>query len=100
MEIFKRFFEKTDVEQLKETVDQGEAVRKMTKTDGWKLLEQHFQEQQKAYQAELLIGCKNWDEYQEKRGKAFAIQLLLVDVEEFIRHADEAAAKLKTLNHP
>lgn len=91
------FTKPDEIQELKGRVDRADAIRQMTQTEGWVLLSKLFQEQFEAYQADLLIGCKNWDEYLDKRAKAFAIRLLLTDIEDFIRQGEDAEKELEKL---
>lgn len=99
MNIFKRTPSQDEVEELKRRVDDAEAIQAMTQTAGWQVLTKLLDEQLDAYKADMLLQCKSWDDYQEKRGKAFGIQLLRVDVEDFIRQGEDAALQLDKLNH-
>ncbi len=67
----------------------------MSKTQGWAILKANFEEQLEAYKNQLLLGCSSWDQYQEIRGKAFAIRLLMTDLEDFIRQGEDAVAEVK-----
>jgi len=98
MDIFGRF-KKTDVELLKERVDQGDAVERMMATEGWAIVYAHFQEQLEAYKADNATNATNWDDYLKKSGKIFGIQLFLANLEDFIRMGKEAAEKLDKLDN-
>lgn len=85
------------LKELRTRIDEGEAVFRMTESDGWKILSNLFGEQLEAYKADMLLGCKDWDEYLEKRSKAFAINLLMQDIEDYVRMGTEAAEQIDRL---
>lgn len=91
---FLNFTKNKDTADLELKVSEGNAVKEMTKTNGWNVIKMLLEEQFKAYQADVLLGCKDWSEYQEKRGKAFAIRLLLTDIDDFVRQGEEAKSEL------
>ena len=81
-------------DQLKKRCDDAKAILQMSRTPGWKLIETLLGEQLEAYKAELLVGCKNYEEYQEKRGKAWGISILKADLQDYIRMGEEASLEL------
>lgn len=94
---FQKDDKESKIENLKKRCDDAEAILTMKKSKGWKLIENLLQEQLEAYKAELLVGCKNYEEYQEKRGKAWGISILWADVEDYIRQGEEASEELDRL---
>lgn len=82
--------------ELKRRVDDGDAILRMTQTDGWKILASLYGEQLEAYKADMLLGCKDWSDYLDKRGKAFAINLLLQDIEDFVSQAVDATEEIES----
>jgi hypothetical protein len=86
--------EPLDVEALHQQVAEGDAIEQMVASDGWQLLSNLLRDQLEAYKAELLVGCKDWNEYLDKRAKAHAISLLLVDVEDYIQRGRDAKQQL------
>lgn len=90
-------FNKPDTDDLERRVNDAESIKEMKETDGWQLVNKLFQEQLEVYKAELLIGCEDWETYLKKQSKAFAISLLLTDIEDFIRQGEEAQEELKKL---
>ena len=94
-------FNKTEKESqkiiLEKRVQDATDILKMSKTNGWIILNNLLQEQLEAYKAELLVGCKDFQEYQEKRGKAWGISLLVADVADYVRMGEEAETQLKIL---
>lgn len=83
---------------LEERIEQGDAIEQMVKSKGWGLLNTLLNEQLEAYKAEMLIGCASWDDYQEKRGKAWGIRLLLADIEDYIKRGKTAQEELDKLS--
>lgn len=97
---FLNFNKKPDeakIESLEVRVEEGDAIEKMVKSKGWGLLNQLLNEQLDAYKVEMLIGCKSWDEYQDKRGKAWGIRLMMADVEDYISRGKQAQEELNNL---
>lgn len=90
----------SELAELKERVDQGDAVERMMKTDGWKLLGPLLHEQLEAYRVDNATAAKDWEDYMAKRGKIFGIELLLTDIEDYIRLGKEASEELDKLNNP
>lgn len=86
------------LEELKKRADLGAAVEKMKDTEGWKVIEKLYHEQLEVYKADLLLGVENWEQYQEKRSKAWAMNLLLTDIEDYIRQGKEAEDEIDRLN--
>jgi hypothetical protein len=86
-------------EELKKRIDDADAIAAMMSTDGWKLLEALLREQLEAYKADVLFNCKSWDQYQEQRGKAWAINLLLTDIEDFQLQGAEASESITKLDN-
>jgi len=92
-----RFFqrkEQPDLDALKKQVGEGKAIKQMTETEGWKLLSNLLEDQLSAYKADLLVGCKDWNDYLDKRAKAHAISLLLVDTDDYIQRGIDAEKQL------
>lgn len=81
-------------DQLARQAEQGEAVRRMRETEGWKIVESHLKDQLEAYEKDNAADAKSWDEYLRKAGKIFGIRLLLVDIADFERQGDNAAEEL------
>lgn len=96
---FKKDDKEKFVDQLKKRCDDAQAILQMSETPGWKLIETLLQEQLEAYKAELLVGCKTYEEYQEKRGKAWGISILRADLEDYIRMGKEASDELDKLKN-
>lgn len=88
-------FKKTDKDELQERIDFAEDIKRMQKTAGWKRLEKLYSDQIKAYTADNAINAKNWEDYLDKKGKIFGMNLLLTDIEDFIRQGEEAQSQLK-----
>lgn len=81
-------------EVLQQQVEEGESVRSMMMTEGWKIVEKNLKEQLEAYVADNATSAKDWDDYLKKSGKIFGIQLLLVDLADYIRAGDQAKEEL------
>jgi hypothetical protein len=86
------------LQELKLRVDHGVAVERMTESEGWQVVEALYKEQLEAYKADLLLGCKDWNEYQEKRSKAWAMNLLLQDIQDFVEQGRDAATHIDQID--
>lgn len=86
-------------EELKKRIDDGDAILRMTGTEGWQILEALLKEQLEVYKSDVLFNCKTWEQYQEQRGKAWAINLLLTDIEDYVRMAEEAKDQIQKLDN-
>lgn len=96
---FFNFNKDKDIAELKRRVDNGEAVKKMCETDGWKAVESLLQEQLEAYKIDNATEAKDWDDYKQKAGKIFGIQLLLTNISDFITQGQDASEELDKLNN-
>lgn len=90
---------KSDLEELKERVDQAEMIREMKETAGYKFLEALLKEQQQAYEIDNATNALNWDDYLKKAGKIFGIQLFFADIEDIVRRGLSAADEIDKLDY-
>lgn len=86
--------QQAELKELKQDCDNGAAISAMKESDGWKIVENHFKQQIELYKAEMLMGCKDWENYLDLRAKAFAMNLLLQDIEEFIEKGEAASLEI------
>lgn len=70
---------------FKDENDDCTLVKEMTKTEGWSILKNHIEEQMKLLSASNAVNARNWEHYQYIKGKIEGMELILVDVDEFIR---------------
>lgn len=96
MRLFHRTTEE-EIAELEKRVSDRDDILRMKKTQGWKLLEKLFDEQLKSYVADNATEAKDWNDYLRKAGKIFGIQLVMVDVEDYIRQGDEAEEQLRLI---
>jgi len=97
MKFFEREKHEDHIVPLQTTQEEGAFVQEMARTKGWKIIHNLLVEQVAIYQRDVLAGCKNWEEYLEKKARAKAVNLLLTDIEEFIQRGQEAKQELKDL---
>lgn len=88
-------FKKTDQDELRERVDFAEDIKKMQKTAGWKRLEKLYKEQIQGYIADNATNAKDWNDYLDKKGKIHGMNLLMTDIEDFLRQGEEAKEQIK-----
>lgn len=84
-------FERT---QLEEQLSEGELVEQMTDTKGWQIVEAHLKDQLMAYITDNATNASSWENYQEKAGKIFGIQILLTDIADFVENGKRAKEQL------
>jgi hypothetical protein len=79
-----------DKDEKEKRIQDAEDIRLMQSTPGWKILESLLQEQLQAYISDNAMSADNWENYLNKRGKIFGIQLLLTNIEDYKRMGEEA----------
>lgn len=81
-----------DKDEKEKRIQEAEDIRLMKQTPGWIILENLLNEQLKAYITDNAIAANDWEDYINKRGKIFGIQLLLSDIDDYERMGEEAKA--------
>ena len=75
------------------SVEQGEAVREMTKSEGWKIIEQWINGVVTSKTLQLL-DCP-LDEVYEKRAEIRTFRSIISRVKEYVQYAREAEKELR-----
>jgi hypothetical protein len=81
-----------DKDEKEKRIQEAEDIRLMKQTPGWIILENLLNEQLKAYITDNAIAANDWEDYINKRGKIFGIQLLLSNIDDYERMGEEAKA--------
>jgi hypothetical protein len=78
---------------LESSIEQGEAVREMAKSEGWKIIEQWISGMVTSKTLQLL-DCP-LDEVYEKRAEIRTFRAIIAKVREYLQYAKEAEKELK-----
>lgn len=68
--------------------EKAQAIRFMTETVGWQLVEQHIQGRIEAARNQLMT-CQGWDDVIKHRATANALHAVLVHIETTLKEDDE-----------
>jgi hypothetical protein len=79
---------------LEDQAELYEDILKMKRTPGWKYLEKLYKEQLEAYRTDNATNAKDWNDYIDKKGKIYGINLLLTDIEDIERTGQVAQEEL------
>lgn len=90
-------FKNDEISDNQKIVEEAGAVELMINSEGWQIVEKNLRNQLEAYIVSNSTEATDWDNYKKIAGKISGIQLLLVDIEDYIRKGQEAADVIKEL---